>query len=398
MTLSLWDVDVWQTEIYRRAGADPDEPLAPTALARALLGRDGVRVVPNGQIPRDAYLARVYDRWFICVRKGLSRERIRFAVAHELAEHALRGQVAEDIEQACNAIAAAVLAPRRAFTRRMNEVGQDWEQLALPFGMTQTAAALRAGEAHDMPLAVVSKIVRVRGPEAFVWPAEETVRRWARMPPPGPNRRREADRAGRRPGRRRRRGLLSQAPGEVDRALGVVPRLRVPVLIRVAAKGLPVAVQHLEAVAHLDVVLEQIERVVQNRAVAVRRLAAGEDEPIGESALAGVAHRGIGHPLRRGARVLLVHAVDQALSRRRSPRSGIGRSLPPHVDVDADRQGAALVEDGLREDGVDFRLDWGRRRSGSGKPHRGRRRGASIAGGRRLAAASHPEGNKEQDG
>jgi hypothetical protein len=51
--------------------------------------------------------------------------------------------------------------------------------------MTQTAAALRVGEADQLPLAVVAKVVRTRGPEAFQWPGEDVLRRWATKPPPG---------------------------------------------------------------------------------------------------------------------------------------------------------------------------------------------------------------------
>jgi hypothetical protein len=42
------------------------------------------------------------------------------------------------------------------------------------------------GEVLSMPLAAVSPaLVRVRGPDAFVWPDESTIRRWGRSPGPG---------------------------------------------------------------------------------------------------------------------------------------------------------------------------------------------------------------------
>lgn len=184
-SMELWDADGWASSIYERAGLDPDEPVAPSRLARAILGADAVRIVPHGSFAQDGYLARVHERWIICVRKGLSRERLRFVIAHELAEYTLRDVIDERVEDACNAVAAALLAPRRPFLSRVRAVGHDWAQLALPFGMTETSAALRAGEAEGLPLAVVAKIVRTRGPDEFVWPAESTLRAWARRPPPG---------------------------------------------------------------------------------------------------------------------------------------------------------------------------------------------------------------------
>lgn len=183
--MDVWALDWWQRDIFERAGCDPDEAVSPLRLARALLGEDGVRVVPHVALPADGQLVKLNGRDMIFLRKGLSRERARFLIAHELAELALRGIVDEQIENACNAIAAAVLAPRRAFSARMRAVGRNWEQLALPFGMTQTAAALRAGEADRMPLAVVAKIVRTRGPDEFQWPEERVLRRWATSPPAG---------------------------------------------------------------------------------------------------------------------------------------------------------------------------------------------------------------------
>lgn len=180
--MDLWDVDAWQREIYERAGFDPDEAASPIRIAKGSLGPDGVRVVPHSALPNDAKLAMVNGRRFIFLRKGLPRERLLYAIAHELAELVLHGQVDERIEDACNAIAGAVLAPRRAFFKRLREVGRDFEQLALPFGMTQTASALRLGETTDEPLVAVSPvIVRVRGRD-FGWPSEPEIRRIARGP------------------------------------------------------------------------------------------------------------------------------------------------------------------------------------------------------------------------
>lgn len=175
----LWDADAMQVELYERAGLDPNEPAQMLALARGL--GLGVLMMMHPPFVGDGMLQERDGRYTVLLRSKVSRERKRFALAHEIAEWALRGVVDEQIEDACNAVAAALLAPRRAFLAQANDVGEtNWEQLALPFGMTQTAAALRAGEVLGMTLAVVRPgLVRVRGSESWVWPEEGRIRAWA---------------------------------------------------------------------------------------------------------------------------------------------------------------------------------------------------------------------------
>lgn len=111
-----------------------------------------------------------------------------FAVGHELGHWLLtrHGYCGNDDEAAADYLGAALLAPRRAFLRARRALGHDLPALANAFSMTETGVALRLGEALHVPLAVVSPAhVRVRGPEAWVWPNEATVRRWARVAEPG---------------------------------------------------------------------------------------------------------------------------------------------------------------------------------------------------------------------
>lgn len=177
--MDLWDVDAVQQELFARAGLDPDEGVSPVAIARGL-GIE-VRVVSHPKFPGDGALVRLHDQWIAFVRGGISRERKRFALAHEIAEWALRGVVDERIEDACNAIAAALLAPRRAFVRRAREVGDvAFEQLALPFEISQTAAALRTGELQRVDLAVIRPgLVRTRGERLREVPQADLIR-WSR--------------------------------------------------------------------------------------------------------------------------------------------------------------------------------------------------------------------------
>lgn len=181
--VDLWSVDAVQREIYQRAALDPDEPANMIALAMGL-GLT-VEVLRPAPFAGDGALARVYEQWRIYIRGGISRQRKRFACAHEIAEWALREVIDEQIEDACNAVAAALIAPRRAFTRTANDVGATcFEQLALPFDLSQTAAALRAGEVLGVELALTRPgLVRTRG-ERVQWPAAEIIARWARGTPP----------------------------------------------------------------------------------------------------------------------------------------------------------------------------------------------------------------------
>ena len=168
----VWEVDAFQRELYHRASLDPDEPVGMMTLARAL-GYD-VNVMHPPKFAGDG--ARVEKR--IYLRGGIPEQRQRFALAHELMEGELPLEYRRHLlrEEICNAGAAALLAPRRAFTRRHNLVGNDWAQLALPFRISETAAVLRAGEAEDMPTAVVYSVIRLRGPEEFRFPSKRRLR------------------------------------------------------------------------------------------------------------------------------------------------------------------------------------------------------------------------------
>ncbi len=147
----LWDADAAQRHIYGLAGFDPDEPALIGHIA-AGLGL-AVQYADAPRFPGDAKLRGTT----ILVRRFLPLERKKFAVAHEVAEHYFRGQADAGLEDACNSVAAALIAPRRAFERAMRAFGpDDWEQLALPFGMTHTSSALRTAELRERSLVVVT--------------------------------------------------------------------------------------------------------------------------------------------------------------------------------------------------------------------------------------------------
>lgn len=188
LMLTQPEIEGTAESLYRSAGEDPSEVVSPAVIAGRILGSGSIRVVHASSLPGDAELVRIYDRWYIYVRRGLSDERLRFGIAHELGEHALRtdGCQGQEVEEIANRLAGALLAPARAVRLAMRECGPRFTRLARVFVSTQSCAALRVGEATGAPIALVApQRVRVRG-ESFEWPSEEQVRDMARRKLPGP--------------------------------------------------------------------------------------------------------------------------------------------------------------------------------------------------------------------
>lgn len=169
---------------YRAAGLDPETPAAPLELARRLLG-DG-RVVPVERCPglrSRAVLARVGASWRIYVRSRVEGAELRWLTAHELAEWILRrdGCRSERVETLADALAARLIAPRRAAARALR-AGLDFPDLAEVFDVTQSCAVLRQGEVSGTPTALVCPhAVYVRG-DAYGWPEEPELRALASKP------------------------------------------------------------------------------------------------------------------------------------------------------------------------------------------------------------------------
>lgn len=170
-----------------RAQLPLDESPRALALATGLLGPGAVEIV-RGRLSTRAALARVGDQWRVYLRAGLDPLDARWCVAHELAEYVLarldyRG---EDVERVADRLAAAMLVPARLVRalawRRLDAV----PLLAERAGVTCTSAALRMGEAAQVPLVVVAPThVHARGPESWAWPSEAELRKLARRGAPG---------------------------------------------------------------------------------------------------------------------------------------------------------------------------------------------------------------------
>lgn len=166
---------------YREGGLDPERPNVER-LARSLLGPSAVQRGARLVSGSPSALVRVGSDWRIVIARTLSREYALHAIGHELG-HWLMARHGGDVhdERAADYLGAALLAPRSAFIAAHRALGDDLPALAEAFSTTETGAALRLGEVHRIPLAVISPaLVRLRGPEEWVWPDESTLRRWAR--------------------------------------------------------------------------------------------------------------------------------------------------------------------------------------------------------------------------
>jgi hypothetical protein len=129
-----------------------------------------------------AQMYRINGQPRFAIKRSAPLEYQKFWLGHELGHYVFEraGYVGEDIESVCDAFGAAVMAPRPAVLRLHQQFGLDFRKIADAVRATQTWAALRIGEVLRRPLAAVSPgAVRVRGPEAWVWPDESTLRRWA---------------------------------------------------------------------------------------------------------------------------------------------------------------------------------------------------------------------------
>lgn len=174
-------------DMYRRKGFDPAEPVSTLRLARAFYGAECIeRPREIVGFPSATCVLRGHRR--ISVRRTVPLDEVAFYVGHEMAHVELgkpHGAGAE-IEGACNYLGAALMAPRAAVIALHRAFGWDLEEIAGEVVATQTWAALRLAETLRAPTAAISPaLIRVRGPEEWVWPDECTLRRWTKRTPRG---------------------------------------------------------------------------------------------------------------------------------------------------------------------------------------------------------------------
>lgn len=168
--------------LYNEIGEDPERPPSAFRLARAVPGVGPVERPRNMIGPAVTFQVAGKDR--IAVKASIPLEYAHFYVGHELGHILLRRNGlacgGEREERAADYLGAALLMPRAAVRAVYRAEGFAPAALAEIIVCTQTAAVLRLGEVVGTPLAAISPaLVRVRGPETWIWPDEVTIRRWA---------------------------------------------------------------------------------------------------------------------------------------------------------------------------------------------------------------------------
>src|SRR5690606_40673448 len=158
--MDLADVHGAAAAILRAAGYDEDDVPGSIAIARTLLGPD---CIARGGAASTVSLG---GRHRIVIPRRCSPAEINFLVAHEAAEWWLRreGYDGEDVEDVANAIAASLVAPRRAFAAAVQQHGHDYPALAELFCATESCVALRLVEVMaDLVALVAPDRDRTRG-------------------------------------------------------------------------------------------------------------------------------------------------------------------------------------------------------------------------------------------
>lgn len=205
------DSSSWQAEIegeavaiYRAAGIEPDRPVSIFRIVQELLHTKVDRSPMSNGKESDTYVLR--GEQIIAIRRWIPAARSRWLIGHEIAHWWFRriGYQGEDIEARCDALGAALIAPRPAWQVVRRAVGCGIRDLAEALGTTQSLTLLRTGECEGTPSALVEpQRVVVRG-DPWGWPDESTVRRVARVGAPGVKRVKITDEM-------RRTGLMAAA-------------------------------------------------------------------------------------------------------------------------------------------------------------------------------------------
>ena len=109
----------------------------------------------------------------IRLRAGLSEIDRHFSLAHEVAEHYYRGVAPHGyFEEDCNQLAGALVAPLGHYSVALREE-HSLPALAKRFGISESCAALRCGEATGRPVKLVTpEKVRERGARVKDWESE----------------------------------------------------------------------------------------------------------------------------------------------------------------------------------------------------------------------------------
>lgn len=171
-------IEAMARAVYRLAGQTGDRPIWSPKLAVRLLGDGALAYSP---VPdADGMLVPLPGgKTQIFVRPNLTRERLAHVVGHELGHWICRREGVEDREDLCDAIGAAIVAPRAAYLAALSHHGARLHALAETFATTESLVALRYGEVTGAPTALITR-ESVRTCGEYPWPPENELRQLAR--------------------------------------------------------------------------------------------------------------------------------------------------------------------------------------------------------------------------
>lgn len=170
---------------FQMAKVDPTNPPTFNALCRRTIRSypQRVRMIGRGDLTPG-----IGKKYILRVHVALPPEVAVWVIAHELAhwyylETGFVGSQAE-LEARCDALGAAIVAPRPLFLSALRQHGHRVYKLARLFNTTQTLAALRIGEVTGRSVvAIRPRRTIVRG-EPFGWPHGPALAKAIRNPPP----------------------------------------------------------------------------------------------------------------------------------------------------------------------------------------------------------------------
>lgn len=179
--MDLGELEALAISLYSDLGISPDEPPRAELLARAWLDHRHA-VVRRHLVATPSARQRFDGKVTVVVRPSVPEGYLPWYICHELGHELLDrvGYVGEDVEACADYIGAALVLPAACVSAVYRAEGFAPRVLAELSGGTQTLGVLRFGEVRRIPLVAVAQVIRVRGPENFVWPEEETLRTWAR--------------------------------------------------------------------------------------------------------------------------------------------------------------------------------------------------------------------------
>lgn len=164
---ALADIEGDACALRRHAGMDDGERPRIVDLCVAIQGHPPLITMQHER----ARLRRVDGIMRVALRRGLPPPIARYLVGHELGHvhHDRIGYEGEDIEERCDAFAAALIAPWEFARAVIRARGHSVRQLADALRVPQALALLRLGEVTGRPVLLIRTPPIARG-APYVWP------------------------------------------------------------------------------------------------------------------------------------------------------------------------------------------------------------------------------------